>query len=1137
MHVPYLSSLQFNRINLKDLGTPKILQIRDEVMTDVHETVQKHLFFFVFKYDKNTLNALSRCIIDIQGDQKHFNSTNYEVHVVCNFMDDALFSADEYEKAMPCLTNNNVCVYSWFLGQYDHNGDKLVSDKRRAHAISRMVSLVCNHSEIASTIIPMTLATEKAMPVYHLFGDASVFFDEESRTHSIRNYYGFKSVQQLLNLPDNRLDEYMRNNVIPYENDKKELDKRIDVTSEEFLKQQCVSIEASLITEKTQDLLLKSSEEDEDYLVNATDNKLVFLDKLSKSDGWQLENMDVFLTEYQDKVLLDNELQESVSDEFLEKLYNEKYTIHERNDFDKINNKVSDSRKIIVEQFEEKVNRCLNSFIDQSSNENEQLFETLTVEETRNRPANIDHGIAFLEYLESGKSDYLKEEKVSMGDINFKIIKETLEKEEDKRCLEYRNKKNEIDEKYVAKVNGQPSEIKKEIDSIDQNIAQCRKEKNYWDYQLQHLVDEDSEKKLTEGAKALIAVGSGVVAAIVWLLVMQFLLIFGPVGVMLQWVVFGGFLLAGVVVGAIIFAKALHHRKEAEEALMEVRQRKRNFMDACVKEIEKVTELHYNHLLAFHGLKTMMELMEYAAWKKEDLISFRKTLFRLMCRYKLAIADKQDPKWDDDNTIELFDDMNVQSLLFGAENTKKEVPYCFAQGGAVLSETFAEFKRKKARWKTTRNTLSHTSQSFDQASLEKETIACMRKHVDAGIEYTTLKGTSILPLDANGIEIDDIHQGFCGDCYFMATLAAIARMRPEYIIGKNGMVEELGDEHRFFRVKFYDKDGKRVNVDVDNRFWNRDGRPFYAKEGKSDDPEGNSYDPWVMAVEKAWAKANDDGYDGIEGTSISQERMRRVEYSFAVTGKSAFYCQIKNAVDSDKLVEKMRKHFCEEKLPIVLYSVDEKDAKFADPNLVKSHAYALRSLNNDGTFDIFNPWNSHGTEEDIEGIHYEKVGIDFIKKNFDVVVFFGIQEAAFDSFERDLTQNAPDDEVAKGIEKTLDDSFAKLKLSMRQFEDLLTEEGKRLMLTYSEYLFSKNNIKDPRGEEGSGPLLFMEGIKMEDCKEVNDNVLDYLKEHCPNGISLQPVLCRDDHKQSLTLFRLSPHYVLSNFQFYNEQNQ
>lgn len=1138
LHIPFLSGIYCFKKNHKDLSASEILSARDKVMEGIHQSVGKHLYFFVLNFDKEKLAMLSNCISGIQGDTQHFNSNNNEVHVVCSFKDDGQFNASAYEKAMPCLTNNRICVYSWFVGQYDHNGDRLIRDKRRDHGIARLVSLLTHQDEVSKVLAPMTQVTESKKPIYNLFGDATAFFDEEARTRSVRNYYAYKSIQHLLNISDNRLDEYFQSNVIPYQNDPKELEKRIDTTSEEFLKEQRLPIEASLITEKTQGMLLKTSETDEAYLVNATDNKLVFIEKLSKTQGWQMEPLDVFLTKYQDKVWLDNEVQESVSSEFLEKLYKENYIVHERDGFDKINNVVSDSRKDFVEKFKGIVDKNLNGFLDKHGSQNyESLQEILTEQERRDHRANLDYGIAFMDYLEAGKSDYLVDRQVSMGDINLKTIKDSAAEEESKRRRAYEAKRDEIEDKYTVKEEGKPSKIKESFNERDQYIMQCYKEKKRCDYDIQHLIDTDSEKKLTSSARALIAIGSGILAAILWLVIsikwlshtMNYL--FEDYG-RFQWKVFSGLILAGLVVGAIIFIKAWLRRKKAIEELKEARQQKRNFMNDCVNEIIDVTKLHYDYLLAYHGLKTVAELADYVLWKKDDIVNFRKTLFRLMWKYKLAVNNNGRTEWDDDNTIELFDNQNAETLLFGEEGKKNKIPYCFGQEGVVLSDTFMEFKRKKARWETSRTSLNytHTSQNFDQKLLENEVIPCMSKHQNSGLNYSPLEKPSILPMDDSGVIMEDIRQGSCGDCYFLATLAAIAKTKPSYIIGKNGMVEELGDDHRFFRVKFYDKDKNRINVDVDNRFWiDNNGYPIYAKQGDSKEAEGASYDPWVMAVEKAWAKTNGDGYDGIQGTSMSKEQMRRVEYSFAVTGKSAFYCNTKNVSDNSKLLEMIKKHFCKEGLPITLYSVNEGESKLADPNIVHFHAYALKSVNDDNTFDIFNPWNDHGADEDVRGKHYEHVDIQFIKDNFGVVVFFGIEEANFDSFERELTDHAAEDEVTKGVEKILKGSFENVKLPLRQFADLLTTEGKERLLNYSEYLFSKNNVIDPRGVESSNPLLFVEGIGSIGGDVANDGMLEYLSDHLSSDIVLQPLILRDDDKQCLTLFRLSPHFVCENF--------
>ena len=238
----------------------------------------------------------------------------------------------------------------------------------------------------------------------------------------------------------------------------------------------------------------------------------------------------------------------------------------------------------------------------------------------------------------------------------------------------------------------------------------------------------------------------------------------------------------------------------------------------------------------------------------------------------------------------------------------------------------------------------------------------------------------------------------------------------------------------------------------------------------------------------------------------------------------------KSISDSNKLVEMMKKHVVDDKLPITLYSFAPGESEFADQNLVSNHAYALHSVNKDGTFNIFNPWNTHEANEDIRGKHYEKVDGSFIKDNFAVVVFFGIKEADFDSFERELTQNSVEGELTRFIEDFLKKNFDDLKLEMSSFGDLLTDETMDRVISQSIYLFSQNIINDQRGVEGGhNHMVFLEGGRTTDSNSANEKLSGYLREKLAGGIALQPIILRDDIRQSLTIFRLSPHYLKENF--------
>jgi hypothetical protein len=101
---------------------------------------------------------------------------------------------------------------------------------------------------------------------------------------------------------------------------------------------------------------------------------------------------------------------------------------------------------------------------------------------------------------------------------------------------------------------------------------------------------------------------------------------------------------------------------------------------------------------------------------------------------------------------------------------------------------------------------------------------------------------------------NDIFQGAVGDCYFVASLSAIAGSNPEFI---RNMVIALGDGT--YAVRFY-KNGSPVYVRVDGDLWvdSATSKLEYAKLGN-----GNAL--WVAIVEKAYAimRRDQGDYDSI----------------------------------------------------------------------------------------------------------------------------------------------------------------------------------------------------------------------------------------------------------------------------------
>lgn len=225
----------------------------------------------------------------------------------------------------------------------------------------------------------------------------------------------------------------------------------------------------------------------------------------------------------------------------------------------------------------------------------------------------------------------------------------------------------------------------------------------------------------------------------------------------------------------------------------------------------------------------------------------------------------------------------------------------------------------------------------------------------------------------------------------------------------------------------------------------------------------------------------------------------------------------------------MKNHILVEKLPITLYSASGSDINFSnkDPYLVENHAYALKTVHEDGTFDIFNPWNNCMADEDRRGKHYEKVDIDFIKDNFDVVVFFGIKEADFSSFERELTGNEFDIELFEKFEKLMNDSLQELELESHKLEELMTEDKLNSIYLNSVYLFNVARVQDWRGVDiNRTDTIYIESTSS--CsKTAKKKLKEYLNEK--ENATIIELDDRYDDRQSLTVLRVSPALVSRNF--------
>lgn len=1132
--IPYLEGLAIGYAAYfqgDGLTLQEIKDCRDRMMMKyVDEDIDRHFFYFVFDNDKETLPNLKRCVEAIQG-ERLFDQQHYVIHLLCNFIREDGFDIDGFQRYMPALRDNRNNVYTWLLDKYDDNGATPILPLRRSHALWRLIGMLNNHD------ISLCQMDNQGNPLYTLFGDASIFFDKEQRNTDVRNYYYFKNLQHLLNLSDLKIEEFMQGFVRPFYNRvPKEMEKRIDTQAGGFLEEQRVPISAPIICNVTQRLLIKDSEDDQEYLVEVKKDRLVFIDDLYSKQDWKMKGTDALKDEFIKAVdrgekpqeHTGEEYQAILSNDFLERL-NEKAVVQKRILENEITDEISKSSKAQTTTFRNHLDNHLLEFLNKHDDLNyNNLHENLLCDEVKKHCSNLDYGISFLEYLAEGRSNYLIDQEVAVGDVNLEKIRRKAYELKERCARDLQSKEQEIADKKKPGANGEPSRIRASFNEVDQRIDKLIGKIRGLNYQIERWWDSDEKKKLTTKSRIVLAALAGVFLALIWWVVSANFI--SPLfddpkdWQKQQWTIFVLLVLAGVVVASLFLWQWHNDLKNAKSDLKNAKDDKKKKISDWVEDETKLVELRYNDKLAFYALKTIDELIELAQLKKKDLENYRKELFKLMLQYKIALENKGQKQENDFNTIELKD-KDVARILFGEEDNAREIRYRFAQGGVGLAQTFDHFRNKIALLETTRFNFDYVpATDFDREAVAQEVIQACSKHANEGLEYSPLPQLSVLP-SVEGVEMDDVHQGACGDCYFLASLASIANVNPDFIVGEGKLVEELDENtHEFFRVRFYDKDGNRVNVDINNKFWNKNGTPFYAGKGKSEALEGNTYDPWVMAVEKAWAKANNAGYDGIRGSNTGS---RNVEYSFALTGKSAFFCMTKSVLDPDKLAEMIRKHFADKK-PVTFYSAnkDDTDFKYKDPFLVASHAYALRSVNANGNFDIFNPWNNNHPDGEY-GQHYENKDAIFIKDNFDVVIFFDILESDFDSFEQGLTgNNLPKESLTEGIEKILARGFDELGLSLRNIGDLLNDADLGRMCTYSSYLYNTHTLRDRRGIDGREQhRFFVEGTR--DHATANKTVVDFVNRNGSGKV--EQIFNRGDDKQSITLLKVSSHYKLSNF--------
>ena len=280
---------------------------------------------------------------------------------------------------------------------------------------------------------------------------------------------------------------------------------------------------------------------------------------------------------------------------------------------------------------------------------------------------------------------------------------------------------------------------------------------------------------------------------------------------------------------------------------------------------------------------------------------------------------------------------------------------------------------------------------FDENENAYEFVEPLPSHKSIAVYHNKFDKNTVLFLSNKHshepVVLEDIKQGEIGNCYFMASIGAIAHKRPSYLRNmiipfdhsENITEEESEVKNESFLVRFFDDKRNEKYVAIDNKFWfykDSSLNPVYANFGYAD---SEHYEIWPMILEKAWAKIN-NGYKKIVGDDPNtRKKQRRFDFGLALSGNYAEYKSIQEFNNNEQITSfitnKLRNN-----IPLVIYSKEYPK----DKSTIGWHAYAIKNIEN----DKINLYNPHGKN------HLNKKSIDFIKENFDAILFFNLEETS-----------------------------------------------------------------------------------------------------------------------------------------------
>lgn len=219
-----------------------------------------------------------------------------------------------------------------------------------------------------------------------------------------------------------------------------------------------------------------------------------------------------------------------------------------------------------------------------------------------------------------------------------------------------------------------------------------------------------------------------------------------------------------------------------------------------------------------------------------------------------------------------------------------------------------------------------------------------------------------IPLDdPDEYGLDAMNQGSSGNCMVVATLGVLSERDPQFFMDH---IEQTDTET--YEVTLYDSNGDPVVYTVDGEI----------AKGAMTGADGQQN--WMSLYEDALIQhgmLDEDGdyTDGYSGTSMQE----------AVTGAESEYYTVGRIGTSgvDRMSQEQMIEEIESGGTVMLGTYDDS----ADANgreIVENHAYAIESVNDDGTVTVVNPWGEEALYW-FNGEHRTDIPIDELGEHFD----------------------------------------------------------------------------------------------------------------------------------------------------------